>query len=113
MTFDEPNLFDSAGLVPVMRLARCADPEQLGTWRVKIPGPAGCGAARATTNSPIRITKLAPEPLTLQIHRRWYLSEAPRGPPARGWDATPILDILALEDVDNIRYRFHASRNKS
>ncbi len=45
VSFDEPNLIGSAGLVPVMRLARRAGLEQQVTRRVKIPGPAGYDAA--------------------------------------------------------------------
>ena len=44
-TFDDPNLISSAGLVPVMRLARRAGPPHLVTALVKIPGGAGSDAA--------------------------------------------------------------------
>jgi len=44
-TFDEPNLLPSAGLVPVMRLARRAGLESLVTRIVTVPGGAGANAA--------------------------------------------------------------------
>jgi hypothetical protein len=44
-TFDDPNLISSAGLVPVMRLARRAGLPHLVTAGVKIPGAAGSDAA--------------------------------------------------------------------
>jgi hypothetical protein len=40
-TFDEPNLIGSAGLVPVMRLARRAGLHALVTKRLTVPGGAG------------------------------------------------------------------------
>ena len=43
--FDDPNLISSAGLVPVMRLARRAGLPHLVTALVKIPGGAGADAA--------------------------------------------------------------------
>ena len=44
-TFDEANLLPSAGLVPVMRLARLAGLESLVTRIVTVPGGAGANAA--------------------------------------------------------------------
>ncbi len=44
-TFDEPNLIASAGLVPVMRLARRAGLDRLVARTVSVPGGAGCDAA--------------------------------------------------------------------
>ena len=44
-TFDEANLLPSAGLVPVMRLARRAGLESLVTRIVTVPGGAGANAA--------------------------------------------------------------------
>ncbi len=44
-TFDDPNLISSAGLVPVMRLARRAGLPHLVTALVKIPGGAGADPA--------------------------------------------------------------------
>ena len=44
-TFDEANLLPSAGLVPVMRLARRAGLESLVTRMVTVPGGAGANAA--------------------------------------------------------------------
>src|SRR5450755_991488 len=44
-TFDEANLVPSAGLVPVMRLARRAGLESLVTRIVTVPGGAGANAA--------------------------------------------------------------------
>ena len=44
-TFDEVNLLPSAGLVPVMRLARLAGLESLVTRIVTVPGGAGANAA--------------------------------------------------------------------
>jgi len=44
-TFDDPNLISSAGLVPVMRLARRAGLPHLITALVNIPGGAGADAA--------------------------------------------------------------------
>ena len=44
-TFDEVNLLPSAGLVPVMRLARRAGLESLVTRIVPVPGGAGANAA--------------------------------------------------------------------
>ncbi|MET3807149.1 hypothetical protein ABIB25_004171 [Nakamurella sp. UYEF19] len=44
-TFDDPNLISSAGLVPVMRLARRAGLPHLVTTLVKIPGGAGADPA--------------------------------------------------------------------
>ena len=44
-TFDEANLLPSAGLVPVMRLARLAGLESLVTRIVTVPGGAGGNAA--------------------------------------------------------------------
>jgi len=44
-SFDEPNLIVSAGLVPVMRLARRAGLDGLVARRLSIPGGAGCDAA--------------------------------------------------------------------
>ncbi|MET3808544.1 hypothetical protein ABIB25_005573 [Nakamurella sp. UYEF19] len=43
--FDDPNLISSAGLVPVMRLARRAGLPHLVTTLVKIPGGAGADPA--------------------------------------------------------------------
>src|SRR5664279_3839752 len=44
-TFDEANLLPSAGLVPVMRLARRAGLESLVTRFLTVPGGAGTNAA--------------------------------------------------------------------
>ena len=44
-TFDDVNLLPSAGLVPVMRLARRAGLESLVTRIVTVPGGAGANAA--------------------------------------------------------------------
>jgi len=44
-TFDEANLLPSAGLVPVMRLARRAGLGALVTAKLTVPGAAGCDAA--------------------------------------------------------------------
>src|SRR5450755_3233493 len=44
-TFDEVNLLPSAGLVPVMRLARRAGLESLVTRIVAVPGGVGANAA--------------------------------------------------------------------
>ena len=44
-TFDDANLLPSAGLVPVMRLARRAGLESLVTRIVTVPGGAGANAA--------------------------------------------------------------------
>ena len=44
-TFDDANLLPSAGLVPVMRLARRAGLESLVTRVVTVPGGAGANAA--------------------------------------------------------------------
>ena len=44
-TFDDVNLLPSAGLVPVMRLARRAGLESLVTRFVTVPGGVGANAA--------------------------------------------------------------------
>ena len=44
-TFDETNLISSAGLVPVMRLARRAGLGARVTAKLTLPGGAGCDAA--------------------------------------------------------------------
>ena len=44
-TFDDANLLPSAGLVPVMRLARRAGLESLVTRFLTVPGGAGANAA--------------------------------------------------------------------
>src|SRR5664280_2496572 len=44
-TFDDANLLPSAGLVPVMRLARRAGLESLVTTILTVPGGAGANAA--------------------------------------------------------------------
>jgi len=44
-TFDEANLLPSAGLVPVMRLARRAGLGALVATKPTVPGGAGCDAA--------------------------------------------------------------------
>jgi hypothetical protein len=44
-TFDETNLIPSAGLVPVMTLARRAGLAARVSAKLTVPGPAGCDAA--------------------------------------------------------------------
>jgi len=44
-TFDETNLIPSAGLVPVMALARRAGLAARVSAQLTVPGPAGCDAA--------------------------------------------------------------------
>ena len=60
--FDEPNLVSSAGLVPVMALARTARLRELADERLSVPTDKGAnpGAARVDAENELRQTFVGP-----------------------------------------------------